>query len=155
MRFGYEGDSWKWLDENKNQFTELAQTPNGNTVNQAYVSQNTPYTRAVMWELQDLWRKKKNSAPYFIERAEKANGSYRAAAVTEMWPIVAFDEETNERYAEINTDLRAHIEGTMCNFIINGFTDAEWDAFIQKCHDLHSDELVEIYQTRYDQFMGS
>lgn len=108
-----------------------------------------------MWELQDLWRKKKNSAPYFIERAEKANGSYRDAAVTEMWPIVAFDDETNERFAEINTDLRSHVESTMCNFIINGFTDAEWDAFIQKCHDLHSDELVTIYQTRYDQFMAS
>ena len=155
VRFGYEGDSWKWLDETKAQFTELAQTPNGDTVNQAYVSQYTPYSRAVMWELQDLWRKKKNSAPYFIERAEKANGSYRAAAVKEMWPIVAFDEETNERYAEINTDLRSHIESTMCNFIINGFTDADYDAFIQKCHDLHSDELVQIYQTRYDQFMAS
>lgn len=155
VRFGYEGDSWKWLDDEKSQFTELAETPNGDTVNQAYVSQYTPYSRAVMWELQDLWRKKKNSAPYFIERAEKANGSYRAAAVTEMWPIVAFDEETNERYAEINTDLRSHIESTMCNFIINGFTDEEWDAFIQKCHDLNCDELVEIYQTRYDQFMAS
>lgn len=64
-------------------------------------------------------------------------------------------EGTNERFAEINTDLCSHIESTMCNFIINGFTDAEWDAFIQKCHDLHSDELVEIYQTRYDQFMAS
>lgn len=155
VRFGYEGDSWEWLDENKEQFTELAQTPSGDTVNQAYVSQYTPYTRAVMWELQDLWRKKKNTAPYFIERAEKANGSYRDAAVTEMWPMVAFDEETNERFAEINTDLCSHIESTMCNFIINGFTDEEWDAFIQKCHDLHSDELVEIYQTRYDQFMAS
>ena len=48
VRFGYEGDSWKWLDETKAQFTELAQTPNGDTVNQAYVSQYTPYSRAVM-----------------------------------------------------------------------------------------------------------
>lgn len=30
-----------------------------------------------------------------------------------------------------------------------------YDAFIRKCHDLHSDELVQIYQTRYDQFMAS
>ncbi|MCR4882197.1 MAG: extracellular solute-binding protein [Clostridiales bacterium] len=155
VRFGYEGDSWKWLNEDKTQFTENATAKNGETVNQAYVSQFTPYTQAVMWELQDLWRKKKNSAPYFIERAEKANGSYRAAAVTELWPKVAFDEETNERYAEINTDLRSYIESTMCNFMINGFTDAEYDAFIQKCHDLHSEELIEIYQTRYDSFMAS
>ena len=154
VRFGYEGDSWKWLDEDKNQFTELAQAPSGDTVNQAYVSQYTPYTTAVMWELQDLWRRKKNSAPYFIERAEKANGSYRAAAVTEMWPRVAFDEETNERFAEINTDLKSYIENTMTTFMLNGFTDAEYDAFLQKCKDLKCDELVEIYQTRYDQFMG-
>lgn len=155
VRFGYEGDSWKWLDETKSQFTELAQTPNGDKVNQAYVSQNTPYSQAVMWELQDLWRKKKNSAPYFIERAEKANGSYRAAAVTEMWPRVAFDEEANERFAQINTDLKSYIENTMCTFIINGFTDAEYDAFLNKCVELGCRELVEIYQARYDQFMAS
>ena len=154
VRFGYEGDSWEWLNEEKTQFTERAQTPNGDTVNQAYVSQYTPYSLAVMWELQDLWRLKKNSAPYFIERAEKANGSYRAVAVTEMWPMVAFDDETNERYAEINTDLCAYVENTMCSFMVNGFTDGEYDAFVTKCHDLGSDELVQIYQTRYDQFMA-
>ena len=38
--------------------------------------------------------------------------------------------------------------------MLNGFTDAEYDAFLQKCKDLKCDELVEIYQTRYDQFMG-
>lgn len=155
VRFGYEGDSWEWLDDEKNQFTERATTPDGNAVTQAYVSQYTPYTNAVMWELQDLWRKKKNSAPYFIERAEKANGSYRAAAVTEMWPIVAFDEEANERFAEINTDLRSHVENSMVNFIVNGFTDADYDAFLQKCKDLHSEELIEIYQDRYDAFMAN
>lgn len=155
VRFGYEGDSWEWLDDEKSQFTERATTPNGDTVNQAYVSQYTPYTNAVMWELQDLWRKKKNSAPYFIERAEKANGSYREAAVTEMWPIIAFEADANERFAEINTDLRSHVENTMINFIVNGFTDAEYDAFIQKCKELHSDELVQLYQDRYDSFMAN
>ncbi len=141
-------------DSEKILFTERAQTPNGETVNQAYVSQYTPYTNAVMWELQDLWRKKKNSAPYFIERAEKANGSYREAAVTEMWPIIAFEADANERFAEINTDLRSHVENTMINFIVNGFTDADYDAFIQKCKELHSDELVQLYQDRYDSFMA-
>lgn len=155
VRFGYEGDSWKWLDEEKSQFTELAQTPNGDTVNQAYVSQYTPYTNAVMWELQDLWRKKKNSAPYFIERAEKANGSYREVAVKEMWPIIAFDDETNERFAEINTDLRSYVENTMCTFIVGGFTDEDYENFMQKCRDLGCEELVEIYQARYDQFMAN
>jgi len=119
------------------------------------VSQHTPYTNAVMWELQDLWRKKKNSAPYFIERAAFANGSYREAAVTEMWPIIAFEEEANERFSEIETDLRSHVENTMINFIVNGFTDADYDAFLKKCKDLHCDELVQIYQDRYDKFMAN
>ncbi len=155
MRFGYEGDSWAWLDDEHNQFTELAQTPNGDKVNQAYVSQFTPYTNAVMWELQDLWRKKKNSAPYFIERAEKANGSYRAVAVTEMWPMVAFNEEDNEIFAEINTDLVNYVENTMTLFMVNGFTDAEFDAFVKRCHELRCDELVQLYQGRYDVFMAN
>lgn len=156
VRFGYEGDTWKWLDETKAQFTENAQSATtGEKTTQAYVSQHTPYTNAVMWELQDLWRKKKNSAPYFIERAAFANGSYRAAAVTEMWPMVAFEAEANERFAEIETDLKSHVESTMVNFIVNGFTDADYDAFLQKCKELHSEELVQIYQDRYDKFMGN
>ena len=43
----------------------------------------------------------------------------------------------------------------MTNFIINGFIDADYDAFLQKCKDLNCEELVEIYQARYDQFMAS
>ncbi len=156
VRFGYEGDTWKWLDDEKNQFTELAVSEKtGEKTTQAYVSQHTPYTNAVMWELQDLWRKKKNSAPYFIERAEFANGSYREAAVTEMWPIIALEEAANERYSEIETDLRSHVENTMINFIVNGFTDADYDAFLKKCKDLHCDEMVEILQDRYDKFMAN
>jgi len=156
VRFGYEGDTWKWLDDEKNQFTELAESAKtGEKTTQAYVSQHTPYTNAVMWELQDLWRKKKNSAPYFIERALFANGSYREAAVTEMWPIIALEEAANERYSEIETDLRSHVENTMINFIVNGFTDADYDAFLKKCKDLHCDELVEILQDRYDKFMAN
>lgn len=153
VRFGYEGDSWEWLDDDHNQFTERAETPNGDKVNQAYVSQYTPYTQAVMWELEDLWRKKKNSAPYFIERAEFANGVYRDVAVTEMWPILSFDEATNDLFTTINTDLKSHVENTMATFIINGFDDAQWDAFVKKCEDLRYPELVEIYQQRYDTFM--
>lgn len=155
VRFGYEGDTWKWLDDSKEKFTELSESAKtGDKTTQAYVSQYTPYTNAVMWELQDLWRKKQNSAPYFIERAEKANGSYRAAAVTEMWPMVAFEDEANERFSEIETDLKSHIENTMTTFIVNGFTDADFDAFLQKCKELHCDELVQIYQDRYDKFMA-
>lgn len=152
-RFGKEGETWKWLDEGKEQFTEMAESPDGNKVDTAYISQFGPGYLSVQWELQDLWRKKLNTIQQFIDRAKMCNEVYINSAVT-TWPGLGFDEETNKDFTNIDTDLRKYTDNMLSKFILEGVTDEAWNEYIDRCKALRSEELVAIYQKRWDAFQA-
>lgn len=152
-RFGKEGETWKWLDEGKEQFTEMAESPDGNKVDTAYISQYGPAYLSVQWELQDLWRKKLNTIQQFIDRAKMCNEVYINSAVL-TWPGLSFDEETNRDFTNIDTDLRKYTDNKLSEFILKGVTDESWNEYIERCKALKSEELVAIYQKRWDAFQA-
>lgn len=153
-RFGKEGETWAWIDNEKSKFTELAQTPAGNRVDAAYISQFGPVWFSVQWELEDLWRKKQNTIQQFIDRARACNEVYINYAV-QTWPGLGFDEETNTAIVNIDTDLRKYTDNMLSRFIIEGVTDSAWNSYVERCRQLRVAELVQIYQKRWDSFLGS
>ena len=153
-RFGKEGETWQWLDEDKTKFTEMAESPDGNTVDTAYISQFGPGYLSVQWELQDLWAKKQNTIQQFIDRADKCNNVYINQAV-HTWPGLGFDEDTNKDFSNIDTDLRKYTDNMLSKFIMDGVDDASWDAYVERSKAFRCDELVEIYQKRWDSYSNS
>ena len=49
----------------------------------------------------------------------------------------------------IETDLFAYIKQFRAQAIMNGFTDAEWDAYVERLDQLQYQEWLQWYQ-RYD-----
>lgn len=153
-RFGKQGETWQWLDDEKSKFTEMATSPDGNKVDTAYISQFGPAYVSVQWELEDLWRKKQNTIQQFIDRAKACNEVYINHAA-QTWPGLSFDEDTNREFTNIDTDLRKYTDNMLSKFIMEGVDDASWNEYVQKCEQLKSKELVEIYQKRWDSYLNS
>ena len=104
--------------------------------------------------MQDLWAKKQNTIQQFIDRADKCNNVYINQAV-HTWPGLGFDEDTNKDFSTIDTDLRKYTDNMLSKFIMDGVDDASWDAYVERCKALRCDELVEIYQKRWDSYSNS
>lgn len=68
----------------------------------------------------------------------------------EQMPTTRISAEASERLTFITTDLSGYIEEARSQFIINGVTDAEWDAYIQRLQDLKYDEYIQWYQDYFD-----
>ena len=52
------------------------------------------------------------------------------------------------------TDLFAYIKQFRAQAIMNGFTDAEWDAYVERLDQLQYQEWLQWYQDMYDGHLG-
>lgn len=68
----------------------------------------------------------------------------------EQMPKYSYSAEAQERLTFISTDLSSYIDEARSQFIINGVTDAEWDAYVQRLQDLQYSEYIQWYQDYFD-----
>lgn len=71
-------------------------------------------------------------------------------AKEDQMPIYYTSTEANERLSFISTDLDSYVAEARSQFIINGVTDADWDAYVQRLQDLRYDEYIQWYQDFHD-----
>ena len=155
IRFGAEGETWAWLDDNKTQFTENAATPSGETVDVAKISNYGPVYKAVMWLFKDTNSKKKVT----IETSIYASGMVKKYYIPQgrlVWPGgLTLSDEASSQLASIDMDLRQYTDNMMTDFIMNGVTDSTWSAYVEQCKALGCEELVALYQNRWDIYQAS
>lgn len=68
----------------------------------------------------------------------------------DQMPSYSYSTEAGERLTFIETDLSSYVSEFRSQAIINGITDADWDAYVQRLEDLRYDEFIEWYQQYYD-----
>lgn len=71
----------------------------------------------------------------------------------EFYPSVVYSEEDADRINTLTTDIDEYIYQKIAQFIIEGNADKEWDAYIKQLDQMGMQELLEIYQKYYDNFI--
>ncbi len=76
---------------------------------------------------------------------------YAPYVPTNVFPSSAFTTaEEAEVLARYRTDIVEYMEATSANFITNGFTDADWDEYVQGLYDLRLQDMIDVWQAVYD-----
>lgn len=73
----------------------------------------------------------------------------------QVFPSVFFTVEEVEKIATLETDIKAYVDQTYANWIVNGGIEKEWDAYIARLNEMKLDEYIGIYASAYDRFTKS
>ena len=155
-RFGEENISWKWQNDEKTAWTEMAETPDGEAVNTALIGRYSPVGNSVYWNLggDGMAALKQNTVQQFIDRGNANNNVYINHAV-QTWPSsLSFDEDKMATFTDIDTELRKYTDNMLSTFILQGIDDNSWNAYVEQCKTLGSETLVQMYQERWDEYLA-
>ena len=72
-----------------------------------------------------------------------------------IYPNVFMTREDNEEISNIQADVVKSINAHKSDWIMNGFTDADWDAYLSELEGYKLDKMLEIYQKYYDARVNS
>ena len=71
--------------------------------------------------------------------------------VVDAFPLVAFNDEEQKVFDELNTNIETYMMETHQKWILGGESvEAGWDAYINRLNELGFQEFVEIHQSAYD-----
>jgi len=87
------------------------------------------------------------------QRAENISKVYKKDAVADrLYPNVVWKPADLTRMSQLRTDLMDYTNKTYADWIVNGFNDAAWEAYVSKANALGLAEYLQINQTYLDNF---
>ncbi len=70
-------------------------------------------------------------------------------------PRTAFNAEENEIYLRYQPDIVAYFKEMEARFVSGEESLDNWDAYVENMKKLHIDDLLAIYQSRYDRYLAT
>ena len=71
------------------------------------------------------------------------------------FPRMFMTEEDNTQVSNLLADIAPYINATKSDWVMNGFTDADWDAYLAKLNEYGLPKLLEIYQKYFDAYVAN
>jgi putative aldouronate transport system substrate-binding protein len=69
-----------------------------------------------------------------------------------VYPNVFMDTEDIAELSDLQADLVTAINTTKADWMMNGFTDADWDKYLKELEGYKLSEYLDIYQRNLDAF---
>ncbi len=69
-----------------------------------------------------------------------------------VYPNVFMSQEDTEKLSDLQADIQKTINAKKADWIMNGFTDADWDAYIKELDAYGMEEYLSIFQKYLDNF---
>jgi putative aldouronate transport system substrate-binding protein len=69
-----------------------------------------------------------------------------------VYPNVFMSEADTKKLSDLSADVTKCINSHKADWIMNGFTDADWDAYIEELNSYGLEEYLSIYQKYLDAF---
>lgn len=69
-----------------------------------------------------------------------------------VYPNVFMSQDDTKKLSDLQTDIEKLINANKSDWIMNGFTDAEWDKYISELKAYGLDEYIEIFQKYLDAY---
>lgn len=152
--YGEEGQSLTWEGEEPRFDWETPVTVTG---------MNAPNAEMAL----ELFTMKRFTGGYLDNDRLLPTFSQTALEAVELWTLDATDEryypdsivfsvEENEAVAEYEGDFLTYAPTEILKFLSGAaeLNDANWDAYIAECENLGVNEIINIYQTAYDQHVA-
>ena len=76
-------------------------------------------------------------------------------ACYQILPFMFYSEDETQIYTQYYGDIKTYVQEMMCRFIMGEESFDNWDAYVEKVHDLHIDEVVEVVQAAYDRYVNN
>ncbi len=98
--------------------------------------------------------------PHRVERKNQA-ALYEEAGVLEknshdyLRKLVRMDTDTAVEVSRLFTEIEKFMKESITNFITQGVTDANWQAFLDNSKNIGVDKYIEYYQTAYDAYLAT
>jgi len=72
-----------------------------------------------------------------------------------VYPNVFMSQEDTEKLSDLQADITKTINAKKADWIMNGFTDADWDAYIKELDAYGMEEYLSIFQKYLDNFYAN
>lgn len=72
-----------------------------------------------------------------------------------VYPNVFMSQEDTEKLSDLQADIQKTINAKKADWIMNGFTDADWDAYIKELEAYGLEEYLSIFQKYLDNFYAN
>ena len=69
-----------------------------------------------------------------------------------VYPNVFMSREDTETLSNLQADIQKEINAKKSDWIMNGFTDADWDAYIKKLDAYGMDQYLSLFQKYLDAY---
>ncbi len=69
-----------------------------------------------------------------------------------VYPNVFMSQDDTKKLSDLQTDIEKLINANKSDWIMNGFTDAEWDKYISELKAYGLDEYIEVFQKYLDAY---
>ena len=69
-----------------------------------------------------------------------------------VYPNVFMSADDTKTISTLNADIFQFINTTRSSWIMNGFTDADWDQFVSQLNAYGLEQYLSIYQKYFDAF---
>ncbi|SHH87975.1 extracellular solute-binding protein [Clostridium grantii] len=77
---------------------------------------------------------------------------YEKFATNSPLPPFSMSPEDSTRISEIRADITSFVDENTSKWLLKGGIDEEWDSYVEKLKQMNVEELIGIYQARYDDF---
>lgn len=145
-----QGPIGETLEENEDGTISRVTPPEGQNAVE-FLHYHTPGSYAVYAVLEDMYDKVELSS----EQQEKADYAdiYGEYGADELYPLVMRTPEDASRLDILGEDIGSFVKQKMAEFITEGFTDADWEAYVDQINTLGLEEYLELNQKYYDEFL--
>jgi hypothetical protein len=67
---------------------------------------------------------------------------------------IIFTQDEQATLNELTPDIDTYINEQSAQFILNGVTDGDWDAYVNTLKQMKIEECIAIYQAAYDRLLA-
>lgn len=70
-------------------------------------------------------------------------------------PLVVYTEDQMNELSVLESDIKEYVDKMQAKFIVDGFTDEDWEDYIAQLERIGLDQFIQIQQEAYDAFINS
>ena len=72
-----------------------------------------------------------------------------------VYPNIFMSRDDTEKFSNLQADIHKEIKAKKADWIMNGFTDADWDKYLEKLEAYGLSEYLELFQKYLDSYNAS
>lgn len=150
VHYGPEGELWSFTESGLRSYNDVGMPAEEYRGGKITPDCGTPCPKWVRAETEGSWEDA--FQPIRIENVDL----YQVPYAKQAFPSTYFSVEQTDRITELSTDINKYINEMVAGFVVGTYdVDAKWDEFQATLTQMGVEELVEIYQESYDNWLAA